>query len=265
MAGPPAPPPPSLTHGGPGSDLPRARRPGRSAPGPPSSRLAQLSARRAGVPASSPTPASPARASQVSAAARGGGRRPRGTGTRVARVGGRPRFPLPATPPAGPRPPQTKRPRCEPRGPSPLPPPRPRPAPVAPAPWRGPWARNPATGLSVSLDSWGPLLLRVRASRASPRAPASRPAPLCVPVAAGAGRGILGPSSGAARRARVLRGLRAGHSPPVIDGLKGRPLILGQGAGTCVIHCPLERRVAACPALEGMVGFTLSVAGAYRH
>lgn len=73
VAGPPAPPPPSLTHGGPGSDLPRARRPGRSAPGPPPSRLAQLSARRAGVPASSPAPASPARASQVSAAARGEG------------------------------------------------------------------------------------------------------------------------------------------------------------------------------------------------
>lgn len=73
VAGPPAPPPPSLTHGGPGSDLPRARRPGRSAPGPPPSRLAQLSACRAGVPASSPAPASPARASQVSAAARGEG------------------------------------------------------------------------------------------------------------------------------------------------------------------------------------------------
>lgn len=233
VAGPPAPPPPSLTHGGPGSDLPRARRPSRSAPGPPPSRLAQLSARRAGVPASSPTPASPARASQVSAAARGGGRRPRGTGTRVARAGGRPRSPHPAAPPAGPRPPQTKRPRCEPRGPSPLPLPRPRPAPVAPAPWRGHWAPNPATGLSVSLDSWGSLLPRVRASRASPRAPASRPASLCVPVAAGAGRGLQGRSSRVARRAWLLWGLRAGHSPPVADGHKGRPEILGQGAGTC--------------------------------
>lgn len=58
VAGPPAPPPPSLTHGGPGSDLPRARRPGRSAPGPPPSRLAQLSARRA-APASPRRPQRP--------------------------------------------------------------------------------------------------------------------------------------------------------------------------------------------------------------
>lgn len=135
VAGPPAPPPPSLTHGGPGSDLPRARRPGRSAPGPPPSRLAQLSARRAGVPASSPAPASPARASQVSAAARdegGAGHAGQGRAWRGRKAGrGLPLLPFHA---AG-RPVRARR-RQSARGASPAGPPRSRRLGLGPHPSR---------------------------------------------------------------------------------------------------------------------------------
>lgn len=203
VAGPPAPPPPSLTHGGPGSDLPRARRPGRSAPGPPPSRLAQLSARRAGVPASSPAPASPARASQVSAAARGeGGAGHAGQGRAWrGRKAGRGPLPFHSTPPAGRSAPAADK-APEVRAPRALP------APAASASARtrrarvlagspGPESSNRfecQPGFTGSSPSPPPTPLpRVRASRASPCVSASRPAPLCAPVAAGAGRGLQGP------------------------------------------------------------------------
>lgn len=44
--------------------------------------------------------------------------------------------------------------------------------------------------------------------------------------------GCKGPCSGVARRTRLPPGLRAGHSPPALEGHKGRPEVLGQGAGT---------------------------------